>query len=709
MPTPRQILTAIMISAVFAACDPEPAPVVDADSDGILDSDEGTADTDGDGLLDVEDPDSDNDGIPDSVEAGDDNPDTAPDDADADGTPNFQDLDSDDNGILDADEGVVDTDVDGRLDAFDPDDDADGIFDVVEMVGGAVVDTDADGVADFKDSDSDNDGIPDREEGNLDADRDGIPNFREVDSDGDGFLDGAEGSADFDLDGIPNFADLDSDNDGLADAIERQIGSSPTDADSDNDGFTDLVEQVILEQCLLSPETCNGSPDPLNPNVGVSDQDFVFVLPFNDPPQDGDLSFATDVQVADIHFSVDTTSSMGQELNNLKVGLGGIINAISDPAQGIPNTAFGVSRFEDFPVDPYGVSGAGDVPYKLEQRVTTDAAQAQAGVNALTIRNGGDIPESGNEALFQIATGAGLGGFLAPFNPGAGFDVNRNGIFGGVGFREGALPIVIQVTDALAHSTDAPATLTCNGGIQTKLQYGQDGQENIFGTRSRGQVLDALQDQRIRVIGIASNEQPVGTACSPRGDLEQVARETGALVPVEAFTDANGNRPAGCAVDQCCTGVNGVGRASEGGLCPLVFDVNADGSGEFAGSVITAVRALSQFAVLDVSALRNSQQQLTANGDFIDPAAFIKNIVALSLNPNPNGGANIDPVTQTFLDVLPGTVATFGLTAENDFLPQAPVTQVFTLQIDVLGDGVTNLDTRQVVIIVPALIEDEEG
>ena len=46
-------------------------------------------------------------------------------------------------------------------------------------------------------------------------------------------------------------------------------------------------------------------------------------------------------------------------------------------------------------------------------------------------------------------------------------------------------------------------------------------------------------------------------------------------------------------------------------------------------------------------------------------------------------------------------LATFDVKAENTILMQAADPQVFTLKIRVIGDGITVLDTRQVVIIVP--------
>ena len=708
METWRRYLSALFICSVFAGCPAEnTGPKTDLDFDGISDEDEGTGDSDGDGTPDSQDADSDNDTIPDLLEAGDADPNTPPQDGDSDGTPNYLDDDSDNNGVLDqaeAEFAAVDTDADGLADPADVDDDNDNLDDTEEFVNSLPVDSDNDGSPDFKDLDSDNDTIPDKVEGDFDADGDGIPNFRELDSDSDGFLDAAEGNIDTDGDAAANFVDLDSDNDGLSDEQERIIGTNPINIDTDGDGFGDLEEVVIQEQCLFSPQTCNGAPDPNNPNIGVSPLDFVFILPKDDPPQDGVIDFSTNLQAADIHFSVDTTSSMGQELNNLKAGLGTIITQISDPNQGIADTAVGISSFEDFALAPYG--NAGDTPFKLLQRIVNVSSAAgltaaQNGVNALVIKNGGDIPEAGNEALFQIATGAGLGGFLAPFSPSANFNAALNGFLGGVGFRLGSLPVVVQVTDAIAHDTGANIDLACQNNINAKTQYGFGNQADVLGTHGRTQALTALTNAKVRVIGIAYNEQPVGTQCSPRADLEQVATATGAIVPPEAFTASNGTRPNNCDATQCCTGVDGAGRTSVAGQCPLVFDVNADGSGNFSDSIISAVKALANFAVLDVSTLPQSEQQANAFGGFTDPLNFITSITAV-----PIAGLTIDQTTQTFLDVTPGTNVDFQLTAENNFLDQAPVTQVFTLQIDVLGDGVTNLDTRQVVIIVPALIEN---
>lgn len=79
----------------------------DDDNDTILNRDEGcryNTDSDEDGVPDYMDNDSDGDGIADSLEAGDNNPQTVPVDTDGDGLPDFRDPDSDNDGVLDRDE-----------------------------------------------------------------------------------------------------------------------------------------------------------------------------------------------------------------------------------------------------------------------------------------------------------------------------------------------------------------------------------------------------------------------------------------------------------------------------------------------------------------------------------------------------------------------------------------------------------------------------
>jgi hypothetical protein len=553
--------------------------------------------------------------------------------------------------------------------------------------------------------DTDGDTINDCNEGGptVDTDSDGTPNAQDTDSDGDGISDATEAGdtnpttppRDSDGDGDPDFVDQDSDNDGLRDDQETAAGTDPTNPDTDGDGDSDLVEVTIHELCVRNPSTCNGDPDPLNPGVGVSPLDYVFILPYEDPQQNRPLDFGTDVSIADVHFAMDTTASMGGEITALRNSLSGtVIPGITDPVNGIPNTAFGVSRYEDFPVGGYG--GTTDLPFQLHQRITTVVADVQAGVNALSLRSGADVPESGWESMYRVATGGALswsGGSVAAFDPNTGgpqaaqaYNPATHGLLGGVGFRAGALPVLVHITDARSHDT----TTLPGGSCQSSDVYG-----GTVSAHSKAAAIAALQARGIRVVGVSSTAFTGG--CNPRPDLVEAATATGAQVPPTAW---DASRPAGCGAGQCCTGINGAGQAPVGGLCPLVFDVDSNGGG-LGTSIVTAIKALANFAVLDVSTRKNSMPQPNAFGGTTDPSVFITDIIPVNLTPVPSGGIRLDPTGRIFLDVLPGTTATFDVQARNTVLMQARDAQVFTLQIEVLGDGITVLSTRQVVIIVP--------
>jgi hypothetical protein len=627
----------------------------DVDGDGISDADEGRADgvdTDHDGIPDYRDLDSDGDGILDSVEAGDHDLSTPAMDTDGDGVPDFRDTDADGDGILDSDE-------------LDP--------------HFQVVDTDLDGVPDFLDLDSDGDTISDHDEGTIaglggssaglpDTDKDGIPDFRDLDSDNDGVPDACEAGdgdlhtspRDSDSDQISDFRDLDSDNDGIGDGEEdanRNCSvdpgeSSPLKADTDGDGVPDLVEKVA-------------GTDPNNAGSVIPKTDFYFVLPFQHDRGTGDLDFATDVKQADVFFSIDNTGSMEGETANIQANL--VSSIIPGISAVIPNAAYGLGRFRDFPIDPHGLTG--DRPYDLRQPITTTTGTIGAAITALPIPFGGlDIPEAGYEALYQWGTGAGIPTFGMPA-----FQSNAPNGIGGAGFRKDSLPVVVHVTDATAH---VPA----------------DYSEFTTAAHGRDQVVDAYKAIGARIVGINSLEN-AGTDYSPRAQLEDLAIATKAHIP----PDETGQCPTGVAgAAYPAVQVAGVPR------CPVVFDVQTDGTG-LSNLIVDAIQQLAALGELDVST-RPMGKVAGEQGEVIPPgtttASFLKSIHPVLPPP---AGATIDG--DVFRGVKPGSKVTFRLDAYNDFVPETTKDQLFTIDIQVLGDGVTLLDTRRVFIVVPKKLE----
>jgi hypothetical protein len=638
----RGLVAYVMVAFLAPGCGGGVDAGGDADGDGVTNGDEemdSSLNTDGDEFEDWLDLDADGDGIPDAIEAGDAELATPPVDTDGDGTPDLRDLDSDDDGAADTDElgpdfAPVDTDGDGAFDFVDVDSDGDTIRDATERAPER--DSDGDGTPDFRDPDADGDGLPDAIEAG-DAELATPP----VDTDGDA---------------IPDYLDLDADADGLPDAVEDPNGngavdpgeSSPTSSDTDGDGTPDLVEVVA-------------GTDPSDPGSNVPAEDFFFILPYQGPGGTGDLAFSTTLRQADVFFSVDTTGSFGEEIAAIQDSIETtIVPAVSAV---IPNPAFGVGRFEDFPLDPFGL--AGDRPYELLQPPTTDVALLTAAVDALPPASGGlDTPEAGYEALFQWATGAGFPAFAMPaFSAG---DV------GGAGFRADSLPIIIQITDARSH---LPAEY---------VSFAAD-------AHGEGDAIAALDGIGARVIGINSLEN-TGTPEDPRLQLEALAVASNALIP-----------PAG---GVCATGVDGapLPPVDVGGtpMCPLVFDVRPDGTG-LGDLIADAIAELASYGTLDISA-RAAGKLAGENGETLPAgtttADFITSITPV---PPPPPGATIDG--DVFRGVTPGSTVLFRLDAFNDFVPETDVDQLFTIDVEVIGDGVTTLDVRQVYVIVPRRID----
>ena len=649
----------------------------DTDGDGIPDDVEGDGDIDGDGIPNFEDDDSDGDGLPDSEEVTD--------DLDGDGLPGFLDTDSDGDGFSDAEEGSGDTDGDGAPDFNDTDADGDNIPDEFE----GDVDSDGDGIIDRLDLDSDADGISDFYEGGSDRDEDGIPNYLDLDSDNDGHSDADEygrapgsdlpplGS---DLDRDPDFLDIDSDGDGLPDETELGCPESTerTMADSDGDDYSDLLEVAFAEE---------GVNQACDPDEDITDDvDFFFELPFLEDEQDDRLDFIVGVRRADVSFNMDTTGSMGGEISALQTSLTSAI--FPSLAAEIENVAYAFAQWDDFPCDFYG--GGADRPFILRQRVTTDIAAAAAGVMSLERHGGGDYFESGFESIYQTCTGFGrdepsctAGPEVAPFDPAIGYvEGVADGEIGGVGFREGSLPIIVHITDAPSHAK----------GDDDGYPYGA----------SRNEAFAAMRAIGARLIGVASGSDA-------QADLTEMAIRAGSVVPTCAWTDpVDGTRPGGCLDGMCCTGSSGSGRPPEAdGTCPLVYDIASSGAG-LSDSVVEGIRALINFSTFDLTTrVRPDEDELEASG--IDTSEFIDRVVPIE-GVAPDTGCADDPVLADrdedgeydhFLGVVPGSRLTFDIFAVNTTVPPTNEPQVFTTFIDVVQQGGAVLDTQLVTVLVP--------
>lgn len=625
----------------------------DADGDTILDVHEGSEDADGDGDANMDDLDSDGDGLKDKPEAGDSALETMPVDSDGDGVADFLDVDSDNNCVTDGDESGgnagVDSDGDGLDDYADPDNDADGISDLEEIGACIVPDSDGDGTADYMDTDSDNDGIGDVYEGGTtafnsdprDSDEDGTPDYLDDDSDNDGVSDADEGGTggnvsveprDTDNDGKYDYQDLDSDGDALTDAAEVILGTDPYDSDTDGDGFSDGGE-------------ITAGTDPLDV---LSIIDGIYVEVGERTTLEHDFEFELSIDRGDVGFIIDTTCSMSSTITAVATEFNTMVGNL---AALLPDAGYGVSGHDDYAYGGFGSPGT-DKPFYLRQQVTTDTSLVQTGFSSLTTHSGNDGPESGTEALYQAASGAGYdqdcdGSYDAstdvvpfvadagdPFGGSGGSEYDSTtpdgGTLGGLGFREYALPVIVLAGDNYLRDPESanPAYNGTPGGCPIDA--------------GMSDVRTAFTDLGAYFVGVSVN----GTTGYPQ--MEQLAIDIGSLA------DLDGDGVADEPVVQTWTG----------------------SSTEFRETIVDAITQL-------VSGVRFERVDLSVSGDVY---GFVQ-----SIDPEYYEGLGAEDE---------GELLTFTLTFRGG-VAALTEDQLFRLTLNVLGDQSILLDTLDIIVVVP--------
>lgn len=353
-----------------------------------------------------------------------------------------------------------------------------------------------------------------------------------------------------------------------------------------------------------------------------------------------DLPLDTEVQVgrADVVFLVDVTGSMDQEIDRIQRDLRDqIAPGIQDA---IPDSQIGIATLADFPEGGCGDSREGDTPFRLVLPITDDLARVQAGVNSIVMANGGDPPESQVEALFQTATGQGIGGYVP-----ASFGCPRGG-FGYPCFRDDALPVILLFTDDEFHN--GPGRLH---------DYGPGGACSPSpAPHTYEDTRVALTDRGIRVMGLFS-----GTSDTARAEMARIAEDTGA-------------------VDS--------GR-------PIVFDIGTNGEG-LSAAVIDSIRTLASVIEFDIDTVLVDPD----TRDDVDPRDFVESVTPLRAEPM-DGIDSIDVEAGVFRGVRTGTRVIFQLRLRNGVVAPGAGPQHFTLEIVFRGDGRTRIASRLIDIVVP--------
>jgi len=357
----------------------------------------------------------------------------------------------------------------------------------------------------------------------------------------------------------------------------------------------------------------------------------------NDPLANVTVDLATEAELkrADVFFLIDTTQSMQDEIEQIRKRLRDRI-APAIYAQ-IPDTYFGVGTFSDFPLPDYG--GPDDVPFVMERQLTGDLADVQGAVELVRLANGSDEPEAHVEALYQVATGEGLGTYI---------EASLGCPAGGVGsacFRQDAFPVIMLFTDAPMH-----------GGPSSGNPYGDD---VVPRPHSYEEMLSALRRNRIRVLGLWS-----GPSDGTRADLVSTVRDTGGL-------DSNGD--------------------------PIVFNIGQGGERLDTG-VADVLREYARSVIFNIGAVALDPTP----DDGVDVTNFVESITPLRADPM-SGVDRIDPVAGTFEGVVSGTRVTFQIALRVGSYSPGPTAQRFRLQIDFRTGGSTYIGTGLVDLVIPGL------
>lgn len=326
--------------------------------------------------------------------------------------------------------------------------------------------------------------------------------------------------------------------------------------------------------------------------------------------------------MVDVFLLFDDTGSFVGNSPIVRAAFPDIITTLQSSLPGI-DLGFGVGRFEEYGNFAYEYSAGR--PFILNQPIVAASTSGymtaiQAALNRTTPGYGGDGPETDIEALYQVVTGRGFDGnnngsvldsgaaglVSTQLSPGASGDVpsfasfvadTANGVLpaagtvGGVGFRSGALPIILTATDiGFAYQPKGETTVAGSGvTLPVSRLTGTSRPTTPFNAGAGLQeTVTALNALGALVIGLGTNPQ---ANVDPRQGLEALSLLTGA-VNRSASTIANGT------ADPIATGD------------PLYFQISTGFASSVANGVVNAIQnAVTQVAV-DVT-LRASDPRVT--------------------------------------------------------------------------------------------------
>ena len=309
-----------------------------------------------------------------------------------------------------------------------------------------------------------------------------------------------------------------------------------------------------------------------------------------------EFSLPVTLAVVDVMFLIDATASMVDEIDNVRERLRDVV--VPGVRAAIPDAQFGLALAGEFPIEEHGPPDV--APFDMRVPITADVLRVEAALDAIPSWGNYDDPEAQVEALYQIATGAGLPPFIDPFLgcPGGGI--------GGACFRREALSVIVLITDAPFHNGPP--------GVDPIAPYRFEPAPHRY-----EDAIAALDDLDALVIGLGARDFG---AMSPIAHLRALARDT---------------------------------RAVDAMLTPLVLDIGDDGS-RVGGAIVDAIEHLAADVPLDVDAILED-----IPGDPYDVRDLVVEMRPTSASP---GRGVREITDRGFLGVVPGTQVRYGITID---------------------------------------------
>ena len=489
------------------------------------------------------------------------------------------------------------------------------------------------------------------------------PMGTDTDRDGDFLSDWEEGngSIDTDGDGRPDMDDTDSDGDGILDELEvgdQDLGTAAIDTDgdgvpdfrdldSDGDGLPDASERENETSPVVEDTDGDGVTDLVEVVAGTdptngagnprANGDFFFVVPYEEAPSPDRDTLVFASEIKRADVYFFIDSSASMAAEISALRDSLVDTVLPGLQDALADVQLGAGHYANCTTS----LRAGYYGIVSEQRSTSNAAEVVDALNTIVSRVGGGSYEPSVPAAWLFATGD--HSYFGTTN-GSPSVAPRDCPDGGVGYgcvRPDALPILVVVGD---ESPDQG----CLPGLTTS------------------DVTEALNDvsAKLIVIGPGSNT------------WDAIARGTGSV-------DTNGN--------------------------PYVMPL---GAGSLSRDVIDAAQNLAESLPLELTARVNDVD----DGESIDARVFIRELVANTTGgvTDPRDPTRIcvgglhtsdgdgDGSPDTFPAVTAGQPVCFDVVAAmNSTVMPEDEPQVFRARIEVIGEGITVLDTRDVFFLVP--------